>query len=115
MAALTWKDGIATLLVAATAGITYARAKGMELPLLASWRMAALALLVLGMTACAVGAGNAIVAGGPWNTIASALGILALILGVLGIITGQKIIVITLAIVIAGLWIATTFRHLLGV
>jgi hypothetical protein len=52
---LTWRDGVATVLVAATGGLYIAYLAGADLPLAGSPRALAVVALTAGIGACAVG------------------------------------------------------------
>lgn len=108
---LGWKDAAATLITAAAAVVTYARVKGYSWPLLGSWRMGTLALLVLGIGACAAGA---VPNKDAWTTVASVLGIAGMVIGLLGLIAGSKLAFLLLAADIVLLWAVSTMHHLLA-
>lgn len=57
-------------------GITYAAATGRSLPLIASPRAALIALLIIGMTACAMGGIGQVAASGKWASPVAMLGYL---------------------------------------
>jgi hypothetical protein len=108
---LSWKDALATVLVGTAGVITYARFKGFDWPLLNSWRMGTLALLVIGLGTCiAVGSG-VVPTKDIWTMSASALGIVAFGLAILGLALGSKILFFVLAADILLLWIVSTTHH----
>ena len=110
--ALTWKDGLATLLVSGVVFITYSKAVGWNLPLLSSWRLATLAIFVLGMATCiAVGSGIELETN-TWSFVGSLLGMIALALLIIGLISDSSLIFYLLAADIVALWVLTTAHHL---
>lgn len=110
---LTVKDLITTILAAATLGLFYAMSRGIELPLITNYRWGVMALALIGIVMCAFsGAGKG--ATGPFITIASILGVAALILIVYGLVTGAKIGFVLLSFTILALWVVTTFHHLIS-
>jgi hypothetical protein len=106
---LTWKDGVATLLTAAAAAIFWALQAGLSLPLVASVRGAATAILLIGVATCATGA-----RANERGFLFSALGLLgavAFFAGLVAIIWASEIALAVEISVIVGLWAATTIRH----
>lgn len=112
--ALTWKDGVTTLLAFLVIGFTYLMAIGYKMPLTIGFRWATVVLLVLGIGMCALSSYTPGSTPSVWITFASVLGSLALILILAGIVTGSKMIFITLGVTIFLLWLVATLRHLLG-
>ena len=111
--ALTWKDLITTTLAVILAGFSYLVVTGYKLPLISGYRWATLVLLILGIGMCALssaGPGSS----GIFITIASGLGVIALILIIAGFIFATKTIFLATAAVIVLLWITATLRHLIG-
>lgn len=111
---LGWRDAAATLATVAAMTITYARVKGYDWPLLGSWRMGTLAVLILGFGACiAAGTGAAPTKDG-WTIAASILGGGAAVLGLIGLVAGSKLAFLLLAADIVLLWAVSTVHHLLA-
>ena len=110
---LGWKDGAATLITAAVVAVAYTKVKGYSWPLLGSWRMATLALLVLGMGACIAASSGAVPTKDAWTTAASIMGGVAVGLGLFGLIAGSKLAFLLLAADIVLLWVVSTSHHLL--
>lgn len=109
---LTWKDGVTTLLAGIVAVFTYLMATGYPVPYISGFRWATLVLLVLGMGMCAFS--SAAPSGtSPWITLATVLGVLAIILVIMGFVTGAKTVFIVLGGTILLLWLIATTRHLL--
>lgn len=109
---LTWKDLITTSLAGITIWFSYLVLIGYKFPIIVGYRWATLILLILGVGMCAFSSASG--ASGMFITIASGLGVLALILVVLGLIFGTKFLFISLLTVIIALWIVSTLRHLIG-
>ncbi len=111
---LSWKDAVATVLVGAAAIVTYARVKGFDWPLLNSWRLGTLVLLVLGLGTCImVGSGVTPTKDG-WTIAATILGVLAFGLALVGLVAGSKIAFLLLAADIVALWLLSTIHHIIA-
>lgn len=108
---LTWRDGIATLLTAAAVAIFWALQAGFSLPLVASVRGAAAAILLIGVAACATGA--RMYERGPLFTTLGFLGTVAFFAGLVAIIWASEAALAIEISVIVFLWAATTIRHAL--
>jgi hypothetical protein len=108
---LTWKDAVATLLSGGAGIILYGKLKGYNWPLLSSWRLATLALLVIGLGACIIIGSGAVPAKNGWTTTASILGGLAFFLILTGLITGNKLFFFAVGLDIIALWAITTMHH----
>lgn len=109
---LTWRDAIATLLVGVAVIITYARVKGLNWPLLSSWRMGIIVLLVLGLGTCIVVGSGGVPAKNSWTTISAGLGMLAFMLALVGLIINSRVMFLALAADIVVLWVISTLRHI---
>ena len=108
---LTWRDGIASLLTAAAAAIFWALQAGISLPLVASVRGTAAAILLIGVAACATGA--RMNERGPLLTTLGFLGTVAFFAGLVAIIWASEAALAIETSVIVFLWAATTIRHAL--
>jgi len=108
---LTWRDGIATVLTAAAVAIFWALQAGFSLPLVASVRGAAAAILLIGVAACAAGA--RMNERGPLFTALGFLGAVAFFSGLIAIIWASEAALAVETSVIVFLWAATTIRHTL--
>ena len=108
---LTWRDGIATLLTAAAVAIFWALQAGFSLPLVASVRGAAAAILLIGVGTCAIGA--RMYERGRLYTTLGFLGTVAFFAGLVAIIWARESALAVESSVIVFLWAATTIRHAL--
>jgi len=108
---LTWKDGVATLLTAAAVAIFWAFQAGLSLPLLASVRGAATAILLIGVASCATGARMS--ERGLLSTALGFLSAVAFFAGLVAIIWASESALVVEISVIVFLWAATTIRHAL--
>jgi hypothetical protein len=109
---LTWKDGVATLLVAAVVGMYWAYLANVELPLVSEPRALGVAAIVVGLAACAVG--STTTAG---TRFASALGVFAAVPGfaaIIAIVTGSGVALAVLVGGIVVMWLAATVQHASG-
>ena len=111
--ALTWKDGVATVLVGAAAVITYATLNNFNWVGLDSWRIATVSLLALGLGTCIVVGSGVVPEKNNWTILAGVLGVLAFVFALIGIISGTKLAFVSLAILIGALWLLSTTHHLL--
>jgi hypothetical protein len=115
--ALNWKDGVATLLTAGAVGVYAALLADAGLPLVSTPRTVALAVLVLGVAACAIGArvplNEADRVGGAVGAL-SKVAALAGIAGLVAIVTGSEPVLAVFVGLTVLLWLATTVRHAIG-
>ncbi len=113
---LTWRDGVATLLLGVVVALGMAATRGWDWPLMGSYRSAGLVVFGVGMVMCPLGgsAQSTTSAGkSPFITLATALGVIALVLLTAVLITGTQAWFVALVVDIAVLWAVTTFRHAL--
>ena len=111
--ALSRKDIVATILVAAATLVTYAKLKGFDWPLLGSWRTTTLVLLTLGFGTCVFVGSNVVPTKDAWTLLSSTFGALAVILGIIGLSLGSKTACLALSAVIVVLWLISTTHHML--
>lgn len=110
----TWRDGAAILLAAVVVAIYGGYWLDWNLPMVSDIRIATLALGVVGLAMCIVGADpSAITSRTAYTVIASSVGVGALALVVMGLITASPIVFTALVLVIALLFVMATARHLL--
>jgi hypothetical protein len=111
---LTWKDGVATLLMAAVGVVTVATMQGWGWPLLGGYRSAGVIVFGLGMVMCPVG-GSALRTPEdmrePYVRFASALGIVSLVALAGLLIWGTQAWFVALVMDVALLWAMSTIRH----
>jgi hypothetical protein len=110
---LTWKDGIATVLTAGIVALYAGFLAGATLPLFAGPRALAGLILVVGMTACAIG-GTALNDGatnGPTVHVGSTLGAAAFLAALVTMISGAGSTLAILVGVTVTLWLLATVRH----
>lgn len=104
------RDIGALLLTALGVGVLAATGRGWDVPLVgSSHRIAAVAVLLLGMAACSLGSAQA---GGPGIRLLAGLGTVSLVLVVVAISTGS---IAALALAVAAsvaLWLGAALRHL---
>ena len=109
---LTYKDAVATVITAGVVVLSYAKLKEYDWPLLGSWRLATLALLILGLGTCIFVGSNITAIKGGWMNAGAAVGGLAMALAILGLIFNNKIMFILLSVSIIALWALTTIHHI---
>lgn len=110
---VTSKDVVGTVLAAAAVLVAMAVGNGWGWPLLGDYRAGTIALAVIGFGMCAAASDYSTVRGAdPFVVTAAALGIAALALIVAGLIWATATLFTWLAVVIVGLWLVTTIRHL---
>ncbi len=111
---LTVKDAAGTGAVA-IAGYLYAwHAAGTEAAVVGSVRWLAVALLALGVLACATG-GDTLLSVDGYSRVMSWGGALATALTIAATVTGSERVLTALAVTIGLLWLVTTVRHALGI
>lgn len=110
---LTWRDGLTTALAVLVVLVTLAATQDWEWPLLGSERSAIAVLGVLGYAMChSAGTPNAFLSmRGGYRTLASALGVAALLVFVAGLIWPSETWIVLLAADILLLWVIATVRH----
>lgn len=113
---LSIKDLKETILAVLAAGLYYAKMNNINLPIITSgYRIPIIILGAIGIVMCTVsGGGNPSTSGSIINTIISAAGVLAFIIIVYGVISGAKIAFTLLTIILLGMWLVSTLRHLIG-
>ncbi len=110
---LSWRDAIATIIIAGVGVLTYAKLSGVNVPLLGNWRLSTLALLLLGFATCVIVGWDVTPSQNAWTAIASTLGVFGLLVGVAGLIFESKFLFVSLAVDITALWVVATLHHLL--
>lgn len=109
------KDIVATAFAFSAVAISWAAVAEWGWPGTDSVRLTALVALVLGVTACAIGGVDAYSAGPDrawYQRFGSFLGGVAGVAALVAIAFGWKPALVTVALVIAVLWVVTTARHL---
>jgi hypothetical protein len=110
---LTWKDAGATILTGAVVALYVAFQQGVDLPLVSGPRALASAMLVLGITACALGGGGTPAgASGALARVGGALGAVAGVAALATVITGSEAMLALLVTATVSLWVLATARHL---
>jgi hypothetical protein len=117
---LTWRDGLATVLVAAAAGLYALWATGTALAGVSARWMTVIAF-ALGMAACTanqreLGEVYRASPGAPrppglYVTLATALGIVMLVAGIIAFVLASETMLATLVATMAALWLLSTGRH----
>ena len=110
---ISWKDAVATLLTSGIVVIAYAKLKGFSWPLLGSYRVASLILLVLGIGGCIAVSSSGSPFKDAWTTTASILGMAAFGIGLLNLVMNNRLLFIVLAADMVALWVVTTLHHFL--
>ena len=120
---LTWRDGLATLLVAAAIMLYALWATGAAIESV-STRWMTVITFALGMAACTTNQGELgeIYTPAPgvprppaaYVTLATALGIVMLVAGIIAFVLASEMMLATLAVAMAGLWLLATGRHALA-
>ena len=112
--ALTWRDFVTSALALMVIIFSYLGFRGVDIPFLSGNRISLLVLLIIGLAMCIIGGSSQTSLTGPWNIISTALGILVFVLILIGLILGTGWTVYTVAVLIAFLWLISTFLHLIG-
>jgi len=117
---LSWRDGLATLLVAAAAGLYGLWAADALMPGLSVRWMTVIAF-ALGFTACLadqreMGEVYGATREGPrppgsYVAVPTALGVVMLVAGVLAFVLASQVMLATLVAAMVGLWLLATGRH----
>jgi hypothetical protein len=115
---LSWRDSIATLLVAAAVAVTLSVVFNWNWPLIGDARAAVIALFVLSYPSCLVAQAPARIAAairhgaawGPFLVNATVLGAVAFLLLIVGVITNSVMVLVSTAIVVVAIW-ALTIAH----
>jgi hypothetical protein len=116
---LTWRDDLATLLVAAAGLVAFLWLRGAALTGMSPRTIGAI-VFALGFAACTsdkVGMANVYGAEGnrrapmAYVALASLLGLAALVAGVLAVVTGSETVLVALVAAMAALWLMATVRH----
>jgi hypothetical protein len=113
---LSWRDGLATVLVTA-GGLLYAlRLAGTEVPVISGARALGGVVLFLGLaasvTAVVYGVGAGLLqAPRAYLAIASLVGLVALVAGVLVLTNGSETMLAILVAATVALWLMSTVRH----
>jgi hypothetical protein len=114
---LSWRDAAAAVPVAACVGLYLAHRADVDLPVLSGPRVVAAVVLVLGVTACAVGGGIAPAEvpqpREPWLRALGLHGVAAFVIAVIALITGSWGVVAALVALLVLMWLATTLHRLL--
>jgi hypothetical protein len=118
---LSWKDIVATALVAAVVGLYAALLTGVDAPLAGGVRTTALGVLVLGLAACGFGGGDSAAQPGPRDlftgvggSLATWLGAFAGVVAVSTLAFGGPALLAILVGAVATLWLIATVRHAAG-
>jgi hypothetical protein len=115
---LSWRDAAAAFPVAASVGLYVAHRTGVDVPLLAGPRAVAVAVFVLGVTACYVGGGidpaDVPKPRDPWLRALGLHGLAAFLITVLALITGSWGVVAALVALLVLMWVVTTLHRLLA-
>lgn len=124
---LSWRDGIATILVAASAAVTGSVVYGWNWPLIGDARAGVVAVFILGFSACVVGGGPAWMFGAmregrmrgpgpiwsPFFVIAAGLGALAFALMFADLFINDVSLLVWSTAAVVGIWIVSTIHHAL--
>lgn len=111
---LSWRDGLAAVLVALAGGLYLAAERGWDWPTVGTNRGAAVAIAVLGILACTAdrkGLEATFTTWDPMGIVLVAVGVAALGLMVAAILTGSLGMVAALAATLMVQWVLTTARH----
>lgn len=111
---LTWRDAVATAVVAAAAALYAWHLADPGLAVVGSARWASLGVFALGVTACMLGS-STLAPESRYASTMSAGGGLAALLTVATLITGSAVTLAGVVGVVGLLWLVTTARHALGI
>ncbi len=109
---LTWKDGVATVGVAAAVALFLV---DLNLPMMSGPRALAGAVFALGIVACALGGSNTMDADSTppafWTPVFGTLGTVTLLVGLVAMITGNAAALAVLVVGTVALWLVATARR----
>jgi hypothetical protein len=115
---LTWRDGAATLFMAALVAIYVAFLRGTGIWLISSARGTTAAVLVFGMFGGRVLSATRDLYTGPhpqgghvYRAVATLYGVIAFAAGLVGLVTGSTVALAALVGVTLALWVLATMRH----
>ena len=110
---LTWKDGLSTVLVSAGLLMALSVLLGWGWPLLGGVRSGIVALGLVGVAACALGAPReSFYYRNPFGLMTTVIVMIALAVAIIGgLIAGTTQFLIVLMVVTAMLWVMATVRH----
>jgi hypothetical protein len=109
---ITWRDGATTLLAALVALIFAAYTLGWSVPIVDDARGAILAIGLIGLGMCIVGASpSSMTSKSGYTALMSALGVAALLLVIVGVVTGWPVVVALIAINTVVMYAIATTRH----
>ena len=110
---LTWKDALSTVLVLAGLLMALSVIQGWGWPLLSGVRSGIIALGIVGLAACALGAPReSFYYRDPFGLMTTAIVMIALAVAIVGgLIVGTQQFLIVLMVVTAMLWVMATVRH----
>lgn len=126
---LSWRDGVATILVAAGVAVTGSLVSAWAWPLIGDARAGVVALFVFGFAACVVGGGPAWMFSAmregrmrgpapiwsPFFIIAAALGALAFALMFADLFINDLSLLIWATVSVVAVWVVTTIHHALEI
>lgn len=110
---ITWRDATATAVAVALVTAYVGLAQGASWAPVTSVRWFALLFLLAGQATCIVGAAEAM-ASGATRGAGFILGPVALIATLAALVTGSTSVMGVAVAAMAGLWVLTTNRHMLG-
>jgi hypothetical protein len=111
---LSWKDVVATFIVAGVAVIAYAILNDFNWTFLSSYRWGSLLVLFLGFATCIVVGSGVEPSKSSWTITASVLGVIAILAATIGIILDSRYAFIILVIDILVLWFLATIHHMVS-
>src|SRR5688572_27371922 len=115
---LTWKDGVATAIMALVLAVYLLYTSGADVVFVSSVRGATVAILLLGAIGCGYGAADQLYKAAKSNAtrvftvVASTLGATALVTGFIALVFASAIALTVLFAATAGLWLLATARHI---
>jgi hypothetical protein len=117
---LTWKDGVATAVMALVLAVYLLYVSGTDVVFVSSVQGATAAILLLGVIGCGYGAADQLykatksTATRFFTVVASTLGATALVAGLIALIFGSGVALTVLFAATAALWLLATARHIAG-
>ena len=108
---LTWRDGVATTIVAVIGVVSYAVFNHFSWVFLSDYRWASLTVLLLGFATCVIVGAGIEPSTNRWTITATTLGILAIVAALAGIIFPSAVAFAALVIDVGLLWLLTTVHH----
>lgn len=111
---LTWKDAATTLLAIGVILLTLSAAYNWHIPVISNYRVAALLIIVAGITMCVLAGLTTTEPPGVYAIIMASIGGFILLAGLFGLIFDKAAFVLMAGIAAAAMWFVATVRHVMS-